>query len=75
EHFQLCGAGEGVEVRVDLVEHLGAETLMHGTAPGNGDLTTVRLAGHQTLSGGDSIRVRVAPEQVHLFDTGSGKRL
>ena len=75
EHFQPCGESEGVEVRIDLVEHLGAETLMHGTAPGNGDLTTIRIAGHQTLSDGESLRVTVAPEQVHLFDPESGKRL
>lgn len=75
EHFTPTNDDGALAIKIDLVEHLGAETLIHGHADGSEDLTTIRLAGHQTLESGETLRLTAAPEHLHLFDPASGKRL
>jgi multiple sugar transport system ATP-binding protein len=72
---------EDMELRVDgqlpgtvsLVEPTGPETyalvdLGYGEA-------TVRMAGLPSMKPGDSVRVHVPPQSVHVFDSAGGQRL
>ena len=60
---------------VDLVEQLGADTLIHGHFGGERSNLTVRLSGIKSMNSGDALHFSVAPEHLHLFDVESGARL
>jgi|HubBroStandDraft_1064217.scaffolds.fasta_scaffold07930_7 sn-glycerol 3-phosphate transport system ATP-binding protein len=64
----------GVSLRIDLVEPLGSETLVHGrlAAPGEAALV-LRLAGKAPE--GEVLNVVFPPEEIHVFDAGTGRRL
>jgi sn-glycerol 3-phosphate transport system ATP-binding protein len=72
EHVRV--AGEGLPLRIDLVEPLGSETLVHGrlAAPGETALV-VRLAGRAPE--GEVLNIEFPAEEIHVFDAGSGLRL
>ncbi|MCC7282727.1 MAG: sn-glycerol-3-phosphate ABC transporter ATP-binding protein UgpC [Acetobacteraceae bacterium] len=74
EHVLPCRTGEGPEMQVDLVEPLGAESLVHGRLAGSQDDFTVRLQGTAPLRGA-TLPVALPPAQLHVFDAASGKRL
>jgi sn-glycerol 3-phosphate transport system ATP-binding protein len=64
----------GVPLRIDLVEPLGSETLVHGRLAAPGEATLVlRLAGKAPE--GDVLNVVFPPEEIHVFDAGTGRRL
>ena len=80
----LAPAEDGpLRFEVELVEHLGADTLLYGeasaaTGGGNGDkggLVTVRLSGHHALAMGTVLGLTAEPAQLHLFDAATGRRL
>jgi sn-glycerol 3-phosphate transport system ATP-binding protein len=71
EHFTV--SEDGLPLRLELVEALGADTLLHGHLDGDeSQMVTVRLSGH-FQSGDDHIHV-AAKAAVHLFDPESGAR-
>jgi sn-glycerol 3-phosphate transport system ATP-binding protein len=74
EHLKP-GAGEGTVFRfkVDTVEALGADSLVHGAAAG-GEIVA-RVDGHATPAPGDTLAFTVMPGRLYFFDTTTGKRL
>ena len=66
-----------LELTVDLVEALGADSLVHGqlTGGGHGTAVTVRVDGARRIEAGETLPLAVAPEHVHFFDSGTGHRL
>ena len=75
EHIRI-GQGEGtMTFALEMVEHLGADQLLHGRFDGDGDLVTVRVSSEQSLDAGQSVDVSLMTDKVHLFDASSGKRL
>jgi sn-glycerol 3-phosphate transport system ATP-binding protein len=72
EHIRIDP--EGVPLRIDLVEPLGSETLVHGrlAAPGEASMV-IRLAGRAPE--GETLTVEFPPEEIHVFDGETGKRL
>jgi len=67
------GTGPTVSLKVDTVEALGADSLLHcvlGTTP-----LVVRVDGHVTPEPGAAIAVSAMPGKTYFFDTASGKRL
>jgi sn-glycerol 3-phosphate transport system ATP-binding protein len=74
EHLALDAAGP-IPFTVELIEKLGADTLLYGRAGDAAGTLTVRVDGAATHRLGESLRLSVAPERVHLFDPASGKRL
>ena len=87
EHLHTKGAAEHdrLEVRVELVEPLGADTLVHGIlggatgdgAPdtGNDSDVTARLPGDAQVQPGENLHLWVSAARLHLFDADSGHRL
>ncbi|POR55234.1 ABC transporter ATP-binding protein [Bosea psychrotolerans] len=74
EHIALAGEGEaGLAMTVDLVERLGGESYLYGSAPGLPQIT-VRLDGQTSHGRGDRVALRFAPAHLHLFDA-AGKAL
>ena len=59
--------------QIDLVESLGNEQHVIVAVP-HGTLVA-RLTGPQRVENGQSIRLSVKPEQIHLFDKSSGRRI
>jgi sn-glycerol 3-phosphate transport system ATP-binding protein len=72
EHLALEPGGW--PMRVELVEMLGAERLVHGRV---GDAAlTLRIDGTASApSAGQTVGVAVAPAQMHWFDAASGRRV
>jgi sn-glycerol 3-phosphate transport system ATP-binding protein len=76
EHLDMAGSEAGVaHLTVDLVEQLGADTLVHGHFGGERSDLTVRLSGIQSMTSGELLAFNVAPGHLHLFDQDSGVRL
>ena len=63
-----------------MVEHLGADTLVHGffydeaSSPKRSQIT-VRLNGVRSIAQGDVLPLHIDANKVHVFDTATGKRL
>ena len=66
-----------LELAVDLVEALGADSLVHGQLAGGGHGTplTVRVDGARRIEAGETLALAVAAEHVHFFDVGTGHRV
>ena len=62
-------------MRVELVETLGADTLLHGPVTERGDAITVRTPGVRSFRIGDSVPLDVSLDHLHVFDAESGRRL
>ena len=76
EHVELAQgpADADVEVVVDLVEALGADTLVHARLADGGALT-LRLPGTTRVREGDRLPLRLPPAALHAFDAASGRRI
>jgi sn-glycerol 3-phosphate transport system ATP-binding protein len=78
EHLELAPDGP-LPLTVELLERLGADTIVHGKLAGpvdqGGSLLTARAAGTINPALGETLHFAVRPEHVHLFDEETGKRL
>jgi len=75
EHLTLNGHGPAsLPLTVELLEPLGAETLVYGRLPDGGDVTA-RIHGETAVEIGAILPFAIEPRHVHLFDKSSGKRL
>jgi sn-glycerol 3-phosphate transport system ATP-binding protein len=74
EHLEPCGEAEAQLVAdIDLIEPLGADTLVYGHLEG-GARVTARLHSSFAARTG-KLPLRYDPSQVHYFDAGTGARL
>ena len=64
-----------ITIDVEMVEQLGANSLLHGTLRGSDQAMVASVPGHVSAEGGASHRFSIAPDQLHLFDPDSQKRL
>ena len=76
EHLTVADpAAARLRLRVGVVEILGADTVVHGRI-GKSDMPlTLRLTTSQHVAAGDQILLGVDLDQIHLFDSDSGRRL
>ena len=73
EHMHIDPEGQW-PLQIEMVEMLGAERIVYGLL--GGELATVRVDGtHLPPRPSDQVRVRVAGEHLHWFDSASGKRI
>ncbi|SDI09736.1 carbohydrate ABC transporter ATP-binding protein, CUT1 family [Arthrobacter cupressi] len=77
EDLETVGAGEGLQVEVDVVEELGADAYVYGhtTLDGKDHDIVARVDGRRPPMKGEAIFVRPQRGHVHLFDTKTGLRL
>ncbi|HET7197436.1 MAG TPA: sn-glycerol-3-phosphate ABC transporter ATP-binding protein UgpC, partial [Burkholderiales bacterium] len=76
EHLEPCGEGEAQLVaEIDLIEPLGAETLVYGqlAAPGAPRIAARLPSSLQARTG--RLPLRYDPAMAHYFDRASGRRL
>lgn len=59
EAFTLAPEGDGIAMRVDLVEELGSEAYLHGTVPGREDEASivVRVEAQDPPDRGDQVTI------------------
>jgi multiple sugar transport system ATP-binding protein len=77
ENWRMVGEGEGIPVKVTVVEELGADAYVYGTsgAEGTPDNVIIRIDARKNHHKGETLYVTTDPEHVHVFDTDSGERL
>jgi len=73
EDIDLVSAAEGMEFRVNVVEPLGAQTLLTGTA--EGQMLRVALAGEHAIAAGTTLHIRPRPERIRWMDAATGQAL
>lgn len=74
EHLVPDAAG-AIVIDVDMVEQLGANTLLHGALSGTDHAMVASVSGHVTAASGSQHRFSVGSENMHLFDSATQKRL
>ena len=68
EHLALVDAGKGTfDAEVELVERLGAESLVYLRAPFLDKAITVRTGGALSLSERRTVGVQIDPANLHVF--------
>ncbi len=72
EHLEPAPDGP-LAVRVDLLERLGADTILHGSI--DSARLTARVPGSFAPELGSTVAFAIRPEHIHLFDPDSGKRV
>lgn len=76
EHFYInADKPQTASLMVEFVEHLGADTLVHGTFGEAGSALTVRLKGIASINQGEILPLSIDAENIHVFDADTGKRL
>ena len=75
EHIEVASGDDGdLVAEVEIIEMLGAETLLYLKTEQPGVQLAMRVEPEVRLSSGDRIRVRLQRRHIHLFD-GDGKKL
>ncbi len=76
EHFELVEEEAGLmRIKVDHVETLGADTLVHGHMDEDRSLVTVRLPDIHHFKKDTLLSLTVPLKKIHLFDIENGKRI
>ncbi len=86
EGFKPTGAGQGFDIKVDVVEELGSDAFVYGKPAASGislananaeegAQVIVRWDPKHPPKAGDTISVTADPSAVHVFDAVSGKRI
>jgi len=72
EAFEIDPDGP-LHIAVEVIEPTGAELLVYGRIGGEAMRCVFR--GRPPINVGETLRAKVAPDQIHLFDPQSGLRL
>ena len=76
EHFEIATNGDAaVDLTVDVIEELGADTIIHGQFGGDRTSLAVRVQGFRNAKRGAVLPLRAEPAHIHVFDSESGRRL
>ena len=73
EHLVIAPGGQGWSARAQVVETLGADTIVYADVERIGPMT-IRLAGNNRLRAGEALRIAPEPGHLHLFDA-NGRRM
>jgi lactose/L-arabinose transport system ATP-binding protein len=68
------GGTDSLSLMVEIVEHLGAETLIHARPEGGGPTLTLTSDEGRDIRSGQVIEARFNPPSIYLFDA-SGRRI
>jgi sn-glycerol 3-phosphate transport system ATP-binding protein len=76
EHLLLVPGGDGtIALDIEMVEPLGADTLLHGRFGPAHELVTVRVGGHVTAQNHQRLNFRADPAHLHVFAGEGGRRI
>ncbi|MEP6696687.1 MAG: TOBE domain-containing protein, partial [Pseudonocardiales bacterium] len=77
EDFETVGEGQGLKTVVNVVEELGADAYVYGTADVHGEDHDIiaRVDGRKVPDKGAVIYFAPRPGDLHLFSTTTGERL
>jgi len=74
EHMELTAEGP-LSLRIELLERLGADTILHGRQGADGLVISARVSGTIEPAIGEVLGFAIRPERIHLFDPESKRRL
>jgi multiple sugar transport system ATP-binding protein len=74
EHLRMAAEGHGLEVTVDLVEELGADSYLHCSTRDNHPVVYRAESGDHPRKG-DTMYLEALDDEVRFFDVESGLRL
>ena len=77
ESWRIVGEGEGIPVKVNVVEELGADGFVYGHsgAEGTPDEVIIRIDARRDHRKGETLHVTTDPQHVHVFNADTGERL
>ncbi len=76
EHLMAVAPEQAqLNLTVDFVEQLGADTVVHGKLSDNVDPLALRLTGVHSIAPGEILSLACAGDTLHLFDRTTGRRL
>ncbi|PSV30024.1 sn-glycerol-3-phosphate import ATP-binding protein UgpC [Photobacterium sp. GB-72] len=76
EHLQIDNEQPWFNVEVEFIEALGADLLLYcQTQEAQSQQLVLRVEGHSPIKMGDSLGVNIKPENIHLFDCDTSKRI
>ena len=73
EHFVPAGEGHALSGRVQVVEPLGSDTLIHFVL--GPSTLTARVAPEMRPNPGEDLHIGVDPSRIHLFDAATERAL
>ena len=74
EHWVMCAEGDGIGLEAVAVEDVGSDTYLYARLEGHEPTVVVRLPARASVIAGQRVRVRPELDQVHLFDSTTGRR-
>ncbi|WLD57963.1 sn-glycerol-3-phosphate import ATP-binding protein UgpC [Salinispirillum sp. LH 10-3-1] len=76
EHLEACAPEDAdFTLEVEMVEPLGADTLLYGRLPGNPDLMVAEQSGKIRYERGTQVPLRVDRANIHLFNKDTQQRI
>jgi len=75
EHMMADDDNAEFHMEITMIEHLGADTLVHGHFGFDKTNLTVRVDGTYMLSAGEKMPLKVAEDHFHFFDYETDKRI
>ncbi|MES0810098.1 sn-glycerol-3-phosphate import ATP-binding protein UgpC [Roseibium sp. SCPC15] len=80
EHLEVVdspanGDGINLEVNVDVLEPVGAESFVYASFPNGGPELVVRVSSHAHHEPGEKMYLKAAAKDVHFFDADTGRRV
>ncbi len=75
EHLHLAPEAPSLNLQVEMVETLGADTLAYGRVVGDGPSLTLRLPGSQAVKAGEILPLATRADHLHPFDREMGQRI
>ena len=71
----VSGDGVNLEVNVDVLEPVGAESFVYASFPNGGQEIVVRVSSHAHHEPGEKMFLHAAAKDVHFFDVETGRRV
>lgn len=76
EHLESCSPEQSdFTLTVEIIEPLGADTLLYGNFPGTETLVMAEQSGKARFQSGEQIALRLDRERLHLFDPQTELRI
>ncbi|TYC49383.1 sn-glycerol-3-phosphate import ATP-binding protein UgpC [Rhodobacterales bacterium] len=80
EHLEIAdgaasGEGLSLEVTVNVLEPVGAESFVYASFADGGPQIVVRVSSHARHQPGEKLYLKAMPQNVHFFDADTGKRI